>query len=216
MKTRRQAAHSKGGIVMQPHISQMEASAVLGAPIPNDAWQRINFAFAIYGDGRDALSTSRPNDAKNDPQSWHKQQRDSVADLNRAHECIDRVTRERREFLMDALDNYSLQTHGYSGLLEVMRDLNDMKVRLVRAMTMIERAEPFEIEVPTEATLMSNLISTIYGAMLEADLPVTLSSKGSVNGITRFETTLLALGIKRGNSERAFAMRVRRAVSRVG
>lgn len=216
MTTRRQAARSKGGIVMQPHISQVAASEVLGASIPDTAWRAISLAFATYGAGMDSLATSRPNDAKNDPQSWHKQQRDSVADLAKAHECIDRVTRDRKDFLMDALDNYSLQTRGHSGLLEVMRELNEMKLRLVRAMTMIERAEPYEIEVPTEATLRANLIEAVHCALQDAGIEATLSSKGAIDSLTPFEAMLLKLGIERGNSNRAFAMRVRRAVTKVG
>jgi hypothetical protein len=117
MTTRRQAAYSKGGIVHQPSVTQERASAMLGRDIPDTAWQKINCAFAAYGDGLDNLATSRPNNGKNDPQSWHQQQRASVADLERAIECIDRVTRGRRQFLMDALDNYSLQTRGHSGLI---------------------------------------------------------------------------------------------------
>lgn len=216
MTTRRQAAYSKGGIVRQPHISQDAASEVFGHSIPDSAWQKISFAFALYGNGVDNLETSRPNDGKNDPQSWHQQQRASVADLNRAFDCIDRVTRERKQFLMDALDNYSLQTQGHSGSLAIMRDLNDMKLRLVRAIAMIERAEAYEIEVPKEGTLRASLISAIHAALKDADLPVTLSSKGDMESLTRFEGLLLALGIERGNSARAFAMRVRRAVTGMG
>lgn len=216
MTTRRQAAYSKGGMVLQPLISQCEASDALGYPIPDAAWQKISLAFAFFGHGMDDLETSRPNDAKNDAQSWHQQQRASVADLGRAFECIDRVTRDRKQFLMDALDNYSLQTHGHSGSLQMINDLNDIKLRLIRAMTMIERAEPFEFEVPTEATLRGNLIAAVYGALKEAGVPVTLSSKGAMGSLTRFEALLLALGIERGNSDQAFAMRVRRAVSEIG
>jgi hypothetical protein len=113
---------------------------------------------------------------------------------------------------MDALDNYSLQTRGHSGLLEVIRDLNEMKVRLIRAMTMIERAEPLEVEVPTAATLRDSLILAIYDALQESDLQVTLSSKESVGSLTPFERLLLSLGINRGQSDQAFAMMVRRAV----
>jgi hypothetical protein len=216
MTTRRQAAYPKGHIVPEPHISQHAASELLGAPIPDEAWQKITLAFARFGDGMAALATSRPNNAKNDPQSWEQQQRDSVADLILAHKCIDRVTRDRKQFLMDALDNYSMQERGHSGLLEVMRELNDMKIRLVRAMTMIERAKPYEIEVPTEATQRSNLIAAIHRAILDAGLPATLSSKGEIPRLTPFEEMLKALGIERGNSDPAFAMKVRRAVKNLG
>jgi hypothetical protein len=216
MTTRKQAAYPKGGIVLQPAVSQEEGSDLLGVPITDEAWGRIALAFALFGDGMDALDTPRPNDAKNDPQSWHQQQRASVADLNRAFECIDRVTRDRIQFLMGALDNYSLQTHGHSGSLQMIRDLDDMKLRLIRAMALIERAEPFVIEVPTEATLRANLIAAIFRAMKEAGLPVTLSSKDAPGGLTRFESFLVKLGIDQGQSERAFAMKVRRAVTGLG
>ena len=216
MTTRKQAAYSKGGMVLEPNVSQEAASGVLGQPIPDTAWQKITLAFGLYGDGLDDLGTSRPNDGKNDPQSWHQQQRASVADLNRAFECIDRVTRDRKQFLIDARDNYSLQTHGHSGSLAMKRDLEDMKLRLIRAMATIERAEPLELEVPTEATLRASLIAEIYGALQGCGILVTLSSKGAQESLTRFEELLLALGIERGNSNRAFTMRVRRAVAGLG
>jgi hypothetical protein len=117
---------------------------------------------------------------------------------------------------MDALDNYSLQTQGNSGSLSMMRGLDDMKLRLIRAIATIERAEPFEIEVPTEATLRANLIAAIHGALQAAGLPISLSSKGGAESLTRFEALLLSLGVERGNSDQAFAMRVRRAISKVG
>jgi hypothetical protein len=216
MTTRRQAAYSKGGFVLEPLVSQEQASEMLGWPIPDDAWHKIALAFARFGDGMDDLATSRPNNAKGDPQSWHRQHRASVADLNCAFKCIDRVTRDRHAFLMDALDNYSLQQHGHSGSLEVIRALNDAKQTLIRAMTMIERAEPHEIEVPTEATLKADLIRSIYDAVTKAGLAATLSSNGAASGLTRFESFLLSLGIKRGNSDRAFAKAVRRAVPKLG
>lgn len=216
MTTRRQAAYPKGGLVRQPIISQAEASDGLGQSIPDAVWQKICHAFALFGDGMDDLDTSRPNDAKNDPQSWHQQQRASVADLNRAFDCIDRVTRDRKQFLMDALDNYSLQTNGHSGSLQTIRDLEDMKLRLIRAMTLIGRAKPFDIEVPTEATLRANLIASLYHTMRDAGLPVTMSSKEAASGLTRFEGLLVKLGVDQGQSERAFAMRVWRAVTEVG
>ena len=216
MTTRRQAAYSKGGIVHQPLISQGLASDAFGQPIPDAVWQKISLAFGLFGDGMDNLNTSRPNDAKNDPQSWHQQQRASVADLNRAFECIDRVTRDRKQFLMDALDNYSLQARGHSDSLQMIRDLDGIKLQLSRAMTMIERAEPIELEVPTEATLRANLIATVHDAFKEAGLPVTLSSKDATGGLTRFESLLVKMGIDLGQSERAFAMRVRRAVTGMG
>ena len=216
MTTRRQAALSHGGIVLQPLLSHAQASENLGCEIPDNAWRRIERAFALFGDGMDNLATSRPNDAKNDPQSWHQQQKASVADLNRAFDCISRVTVDRRQFLCDALENYSLQTRGHSGGLENLRHLEAMRSQLIRIMTFIERAECFQIEVPTEATLKADLIQEIYGAVTQSGLPATLSSNGAARGLTRFEAFLLALGIERGNSEQAFAKVVRRALTKVG
>ena len=91
-----------------------------------------------------------------------------------------------------------------------------MKSQLIRIMTFIERAECFQIEVPTEATLKADLIQEVYGAVTQSGLPATLSSNGAARGLTRFEAFLLALGIERGNSEQAFAKVVRRALTKVG
>lgn len=134
MTTRRQAAVSGLHWVEAPAISRSTASDIFGAETPIGTWEAIEVAFERFGASVVDLETSRPNNAKNDPQSCTQQQKSVLADLGRALDCIDRVTHvdrlklssKHRPFLGDAAKNYSLQHAGRSGLMNVRRELDTM------------------------------------------------------------------------------------------
>lgn len=222
--TTRRAARSLGGMVMQPPITRAEAGEYLGAEIPAESWRAICTAFALYGDALDDLKTSRASKSK-DPEkaSWHERQKSTVKALEAALDRLQAI-RKHEEFLREASENYSMATHGSSHGLDLSADrmLREAYKKILDALIIIERAEPMEIEVPTEANARATLVRAIAGALVQDGIEARASTGFALDipdraprlsDLTPFEQFLDALGIGEEMTVGAFSAFVRSALA---
>jgi hypothetical protein len=223
-KTTRRAARSLGGIAMQPPITRERAGKDIGAEITPEAWSAICRAFEQYGFALDNLAASRASKSKDPAKaSWHERQKSTVKALEAALDRLE-ATRKHDEFLHEASENYALANLGYSAGSEVNADrmLREAYRKVLDALVIIERAEPMEIEVPTEATARAVLVRDIRDALQRQGIEARASTGFALDipdrgprlsDLTPFEQLLDALGIGDKMTVGAFSAFVRSALS---
>lgn len=219
--TTKRAARSLGGIVREPPITRDMASTYLGAEVSKEAWLTICQAFASYGDRCDDLAASRLGKSK-DPQkaSWHERQKSTITALEAVLDRLESV-RNHGEFLREASENYSLISFNASFGPEVNADqiLREAYRKILDALVIIERAEPMEIDVPTDANARARLAREIKGALAQDGIALNLSDRRALPedaaeaDLTPFEQLLSALGVHDGETPSAVARWIHRAVT---
>lgn len=220
MTTVRRASRDLGGIVQRPTLTRHEAEAVYGCAFPDSAWDAICAAFARYGWHLQRLEATRLSRSKDPAKAgWYAHQASTVKAIEAA---MDRITaaRRNRDFLLQASDNYCIQTFGHSALgrLNAERNLNEAYSKLFDALIVIERAEPEEIETPSEAESRRILVREIREALADADLDVSVSDgrglpeDAAEADLTPFEQLVSAFGAHDAETPASFAKWMRRAL----
>jgi|GEM_PF-5446857 hypothetical protein len=228
--TTRRAARSLGGMVMQPPITREAAGEYLKAEISAEAWSAIRRSFAQYGFAQDALKASRASKSKDSKKaSWHERQQNTVKALEAALDRL-KATQKHGEFLSEASENYSLANRGYSHGTDVSADrmLREAFRLILDALVIVERAEPMEIEVPTEANARATLVRDIASALAESGIEARASMGRALEGLedneglprdallselTPFEQLLDVLGIGEEMKNTSLSAFVRSALS---
>ena len=135
---------------------------------------------------------------------------------------MERITaaRRNRDFLVEASDNYCLQTFGHSALgrFNAERNLDEAYAKLFDALVVLERANPREIETPSQAEARRILLREIREALAEAGLDASISDgrglpeDAAEADLTPFEQLLSAFGAHDAETPASFAKWVRRAL----
>lgn len=220
MTTVRRATRHLGGIVQQPTLTRGEAEAVYGCAFPDPAWDAICAAFARYGWNMRALETTRLSRSKDPAKAgWDARQSATVKAIETAMERI-KIARRNRDFLREASDNYCLQTFGHSALgrFNAERNLNEAHAKLLDALIVLERAEPQEIETPSEAESRRLLVREMREALAEAGLDVSVSDgrglpeDAAEADLTPFEQLVSAFGAHDAETPASFSKWMRRAL----
>jgi hypothetical protein len=222
-KTKR-AARSLGGMVLEPPITREEAGEYVKTEISAEAWAEICRAFVEYGGALDDLKTSRASRSK-DPEkaSWHERQTSTAKALEAALDRL-QATRKHGEFLREASENYSLQKSNasYSDATDADRMLRDAHRLILDALVIVERAEPMEIELPTEANARAKLVRDVASALAKSEIEARASNgrnldaitdrKARLSDLTPFEQLIDALGIGEEMTVASFSAFVRSAL----
>lgn len=221
MTTRHQAARDLGGFVKRPTLSRDEAERVYGRAFTDAAWGAICNAFMRYGERLRALNATRLSRSKDPAKAgWDQRQSATVKAIEAA---MDRINAARRhdEFLREASDNYSIQTFGqsYMGSVNAQRLVDEAFGNLLDALIIVGRAEPMEIETPTEAEAQRILVRQLRDALSEQEMDVSVSDgrelpdKPSEADLTPFEQLVSAFGVHDGETPAAVSRWLRRALA---
>jgi hypothetical protein len=219
----KRAARASGGMVVEPNLSQVEASEIIGRSIPDAAWSAIRRAFHSYGPRQNALETSKASHSKGDDQSWHTRKGAATNAIEVALQKVQLARSRHGGFLDEASENYSLETVGQSYTTDnsVRRMLDDAFMKMFHALVIIERSNPQEIETPTAAHSRDILVKDIHAALIEGGVEVRLSS-GFVLGqmeivltkdLTAFEALISQFGIGDDRKPAAFSSWLRAVLS---
>lgn len=175
----RRAALPQGGLIVEPPISQAEASRIIEGEIPDPAWQRIRAAFADHGRRQRALEASKLSRSKGDDQSWHMRKDAATKAIEAAMARLDAARSKHGFFLEEASELYATETLGRSASAaeNARRALDEAYAAMLRAVTICERANPQEIETPTAAHARDLLVREIRDA-LESDGVTARASSG--------------------------------------
>jgi hypothetical protein len=218
--TTRRAATAWASWVVFP-IDKGAAETILGCTIPDEAWQAIEAAYWQYSQRLTGLTASKTSRKKDDPQGWAARQAAATRALEDALARVDAVRSKHGDFLYEASANYSLQTHGYSLIGEVRKKLDEAFLLMVDALTIVERAEPIEIELPTEAAARDILVRDIFGALRAAGIEARASYGAALDQLERvtltdlapFEKLIAALQVGDEKRPAAFSAFVRAALA---
>jgi hypothetical protein len=164
------------GWVLKPPVTRSEAEEVFGATIPEPAWKEICQAFERHGFRLDDLNGTKANNNRNDTKGWARRQKDTQRVLKSAFEGLGKID---RGFLDEAEDLYSLSRSGGLEIYNASEKLDRVHDEILFLLTMIERAEPMDREIPTEAESRKILARDVYKALL--DCGASLSNGWSVN-----------------------------------
>jgi hypothetical protein len=211
----KRAARASGGIVMQPPLSQSQASKIIGAEIPDAAWLEIHRAFDKYGWRKRALETSKTSRSKGDDQSWHTRKDAATKSIEAALQKVQAAKSKHGGFLDEASENYSLETFGHSYTTDQSARwmLDDAYMKMLYALTIIERSNPQEIETPTAANSRDMLVRDIHAALTENEIEARLSSGFDLGqmeivrtkDLTAFEALISQFGIGDERKPAAFS-----------
>jgi hypothetical protein len=219
----KRAARASGGMVLEPHLSQAEAGEIIGQGIPNAAWLAIRRAFHAYGWRQDALKTSKASRSKGDDQSWHTRKDAATKAIEAAIDKVQAAKSKHGGFLDEASENYSLETFGQSYDIDQSARymLQDAYMKMLHALTIIERSNPQEIEVPTAAHSRDMLVRDIHAALSASGIEARLSSGFDLGqmetvrtkDLTAFEHLIAQFGIGDDRKPAAFSAWLRAALS---
>lgn len=219
----KRAARASGGMVLEPPLSQPEVGMVIGQAIPDPVWQAIRRAFHDYGWRQDALKTSKASWSKGDVQSWHTRKDAATKAIEAAMSKVQAAKSKHGDFLSEASENYSLETHGhsYTSDYSARSMLEDAFMKMLHALTIIERSNPQEIETPTEATSRDMLVRDIHAALTESGIEARLSSgfvleqmeRVRIKDLTAFESLVAEFGIGDEKKPAAFSAWLRGVLS---
>jgi hypothetical protein len=210
--------------IMVPPISCDRAGEYVKVQIPADAWAKVESAFAHYGRALDRLNGSRTSKSK-DPEkaSWHERQKRTANALEAALNSL-KLARSHGDFLYEASENWALAFLGQSAGSDVnaARLLDDAHQKVLKALVIIERAEPRKIDVPTLASARAILIKAIRDALVESGIEAKASTgrfisdldrRPTLDDLTPFERLLAKLDIGDDLAYASFATTVRSALS---
>lgn len=191
---------------MQPPISKGSASEIIGTDIPAEAWGLIEAAFLRYGENQQLLGSSKISKKKDDPQGWLARQNATISAIDAALAKVERVRSNHGGFLHEASENYALQTFGRSAdpELSARRAIDRAFSELVRAVTIIERAEAREIVCLTAAAARDQLIRDVADALQSCDYDIKrtgsskreqMDSRATASELTPFERLIYEMQI---------------------
>lgn len=213
-----------GGQVLQPSLPRSKVEELLGSNLTDDAWQGVERAFAFYGCRQRELTASKASKKKDDPQSWQVRQSAAVKAIEGALDRIEKARSKHGGFLLEASENFSVETLGQSAFGEMVAEnlLTDAYDKLLKAVVILERAKPAEISVPTPVESQRMLVRDLQSVFQNAGLNCCLSTGWALNGLdhaprfsdlTSFEQLIAAFGISDDKKPGAFAAWLRSAVS---
>ncbi len=181
------AAGGQGGMIVEPPISMEKASEIVGQDISDDAWQRIRAAFHEYGHRQLALSASKLSLSKGDPQSWHMRKDATSKAINAAMAKLVSARSKHGNFLEEASDLFAMQTLGrpFAPDFRARRLLDEAYALMLRAVTVIDRAEPKENKTQTAAHARDLLVREIRNALKSDGVETRLSSGWGLADIDR-------------------------------
>lgn len=219
----KRAARASGGIVVQPTISQEQASDILGHTIPEQAWRNIARAFHDYGWRQRALETSKASRSKGDELSWHTRKDAASKAIEAAMKKVDAARSKHGDFLHEASENFSLETLGHSHFRNQNADwlLNQAFEKMLDALVIIDRANPQEFETPTAATSRDMLIRNIHRALTSEGIEARASDgrdlgqleRVTFNALTPFERLIAAMEIGDERKPEPFSAMIRNAIT---
>lgn len=219
----KRAARASGGMVLEPNLSQPEASEVIEQAIPDAAWSTIRRAFHAYGRRQDALKTSKLSKSNSDQQSWHTRKGAATKAIEAAMQKVQSARSRHGDFLDEASENYSLETFGQSYTTDqsVRRMLDEAYQTMFHALVIVERSNPQEIETPTAANSRDMLVRDIHAALSKSGVEVRLSNgydlgqleKVRTKDLTAFETLIAKFGIGDDRKPSAFSAWLRAVLS---
>lgn len=174
----KRAARPQGGLIAEPPISQAEAGRIIGREIPDAAWQEIRAAFGRHGRQMRALEASKLSRSKGDDQSWHLRQMAATKAIEAAMAKLDAARARHGAFLEEASELFANEAFGRSSATDesARRLLDEAYMAMMRAVTIVERAEPKEIETPTAAHARDLLVRAIRDALESGGVTARASS----------------------------------------
>ena len=219
----KRAARASGGMVLEPNLSQALTGEIIGQAIPDSAWLAIRRAFHAYGYRQDALKTSKASRSKGDDQSWYTRKDAATKAIEAAMNKVQAAKSKHGDFLDEASENYSLETFGqsYGSDQNARRMLEDAYMKMLHALTIIERSNPQKIETPTDATSRDMLVRNIHAALTESGIEGRLSSGFDLGqmeivrtkDLTAFERLVAEFGIGDEKKPAAFSAWLRGVLS---
>lgn len=219
----KRAAMPQGGLIREPPISWRLAIRILGQKIPRATWQEIRRAFQDYEMGLRALKTSKLSLSKGDEQSWHLRKNAATKAVEAAMERLDSARSRHGDFLEEASEFFAVRTFGRSfGPDEsARRFLDEAYALMLRAVTVIDRAEPEEIQTPTAAHARDLLVRNIRDALRASGLETRLSNgfdhgqleKVKLEDLTAFERLIVEFLIGDDKKPAALSAWLRGALS---
>ncbi len=220
-KTRR-AATAVGFIWTDPPISKTEAESLLGRDIPDQAWSGIVNAYELYLHRLNDLTATKSSRKKDDPQGWTARQTATTKALEAALAKIEAAQRHGN-FLREASENHAIQQFGHSkpATLNAHLLLNEAFDSVLKALVIIERAQPREVELPTEATARDLAVRDIFAALRSGGIEARASfgatlgqlERVTVSDLTLFEQLISALQIGDERRPAAFSAFIRAALA---
>lgn len=177
-KFTRRAATPQGGLIVEPPISQVEASGIIQREIPDLAWHRIRAAFQDHGRRQRALEASKLSRSKGDGQSWHMRKHAATTAIEAAMAKLDAARTRHGFFLEEASELYATETLGRSASASenARRALDEAYAAMLRAAAICERANPQEIATPTAAHARDLLVREIRDALASCGIEARLST----------------------------------------
>lgn len=208
---------------LQTPIARETASQILGCEISEETWRHIEMAFELYGKRLDQLTASKVSRKKDDAQGWAARKAATVRALEDVLKKLEASRARHGNFLHEASENYSLQTYGVSaGSGRSAKRLLDEAFRAtLAALVIIERAEPREIEIPTEARSRDMLVQDVFRALHDAGLDPRASYGATLDQLERvtladltpFEKLIAEFQLGDEKKPAAFAAFVRSAIA---
>lgn len=219
----KRAARPQGGVITEPPISHAEASRIMGQEIPNAAWEKIRSAFQEHGRQMRALEASKLSRSKGDDQSWHMRQMAATKAIEAAMAKLDAARSRHGAFLEEASELFAEDAFGRSSAANesARRLLDEAFAAMLRAVTIVERAEPEEIETPTAAHARDLLARAIRDALASNGIEARLSTgfdlgqleKVGLSNLTTFERLIAGFLIGDDKRPAAFSAWLRGALT---
>jgi hypothetical protein len=174
----KRAAEPQGGRLVEPPISRERASEIVAQEISDRAWQQIRAAFHDHGRQERALAASKLSRSKGDDKSWHMRKDGASKAIEAAMAKLEAVRSRHGFFLEEASEIYAIKSLGRSAAESenARRSLDEAYGAMLRAITIVERAEPMEIETPTTAYSRDLLVRKIRNALADDGIETRLST----------------------------------------
>jgi hypothetical protein len=210
--TSRSAVARRVGWTLEPPISRSDAEKEFGSEISEAAWREICEAFERHGDRSEDRKGSRDNQDKNDPQSWHKQRQKAEKAIMSS---IDQINSVQGKFIRELEVNFSLNHNVPTNDLRLKRRIDLALDELHKVLSIVEQAETFQRQIPTEAQSKKILAQDIFDALEGSG--ATLSNRWGIENasyadLTGFEKLIELLEIHAADTPSATAKWVSRAV----
>lgn len=196
----RRVLSTTAGWVLPPKLSKDRTEEIFGSPISSEAWRQIEIAWRDFGTGIDDLGASRINNNRNDPLSWGAQKAAVSRELEAMLKALDRIGLDNGKFLGEASESYWRDYSPYSQMMRAEHLLDEVADRVLLALTIVERAEPEAITLPSEPDLRKHLAVRLFDILSEELGEVTLSNGWNTEGaapadLTAFERFISESGI---------------------
>jgi hypothetical protein len=223
----KRAARPQGGLIAEPPISQGKASSIMEQQIPDVAWEEIRRAFHEHGRRLRALEASKLSRSKGDGQSWQVRKTATTKSIEAAMAKLEEARSRHGAFLEEASD---LSAEGVSGRSSAANEgarrlLDEALAKMLCAVTILERADPEEIETPTAAHARDLLVKAIRDALtaqgigakasagFDLDLIDKEKEKVKLGHLTAFERLIAGFLIGDDKAPSAFSAWIRGALT---